>query len=438
MKARLTDLAVDRLKPPTAGRLDVFDSVLPGFGVRVSATGRRTWFVMYRHNGRQVRQALGEAHRQNDPTGAGVTLAQARDAARKAMSLVDRHEDPRRAPAEVLPEQARESFARVAEDFIRLYAEPRLKGARAVAAVIRGKLIPAFGSKPITAVTRRDVLDVTDALAAAGKGTMANRTLAYARKLLNWAVERGVLDASPLNGVSLPAKEASRDRALDDRELAAVWQAAGRLPYPWGPFTRIALLTGQRPSEIAGMRREDLDGALWAIPDPKNSAPHLITLPPAALAELAACPRLEGPFVLSTTGGGKPICPGSNLKAERDPQRSPRKGAKPEPRKLGLLDAELAKLHAEDPERWPLPAPWRLYDARRTAASGMARLGVAPHVIERLLNHRSGVIKGVARVYNRFDYRVEVAHALRLWAHHVEGLALAQSPASTVVALRRL
>lgn len=136
---------------------------------------------MYRHNGKQIRQALGEAHRQRDPEGVGVTLAQARDAARKAMALVDRHEDPRRVPAEVLPEQARESFASVAEDFLRLYALPRLKRSRDVVGVIRGKLIPAFGSKPITTVTRRDVLDVVDALAAAGKGSMANRTLAYAR-----------------------------------------------------------------------------------------------------------------------------------------------------------------------------------------------------------------------------------------------------------------
>lgn len=141
--------------------------------------------------------------------------------------------------------------------------------------------------------------------------------------------------------------------------------------------------------------------------------------------------------MLSTTAGQKPIAPGSGLKAERDPARAPRKGEKPRGWSPGLLDRGLAEVHAEDPGRWPLPAPWRLYDLRRTAASGMARLGVAPHVIERVLNHRTGVIKGVARVYNRFDYREEVAHALRLWAHHVEGLTLAQAPGSTVVALRR-
>lgn len=436
MKARFTDLSVDRLKPPAAGRLEVFDTVLPGFGVRVSATGRRTWFVMYRHNGKLIRQSLGEAHRQRDPEGVNVTLAQARDAARKAMTLVDRHEDPRRARAEVLPEQARESFSAVAEDFVRLYALPRLKRSRDVVGVVRGKLIPAFGSKPITTVSRRDVLDVVDALAAAGKGTMANRTLAYARKLFNWAVERGVLEVSPINGASLPAREESRDRVLDDGELAAVWEAAGRLAYPWKPFTRIALLTGQRPAEVAHMRRQDLDGDLWLITDPKNDRPHAITLAPLALATVDACPELAGPFLLSTTAGHKPISPGSNLKAERDPGRTPRKGEKRTAWKPGLLDKKLAELHAEAPDLWTLPAPWRLYDLRRTAASGMARLGVAPHVIERVLNHRTGVIKGVARVYNRFDYREEAAHALRLWAHHVEGLALSGPAPSNVRELR--
>jgi integrase len=69
--------------------------------------------------------------------------------------------------------------------------------------------------------------------------------------------------------------------------------------------------------------------------------------------------------------------------------------------------------------------PWVLHDLRRTAASGMAGLGVQPHDIEAVLNHRSGVIRGVAAVYNRHSYSAEKRSALDLWGKHVKRLVTA-------------
>ncbi len=66
---------------------------------------------------------------------------------------------------------------------------------------------------------------------------------------------------------------------------------------------------------------------------------------------------------------------------------------------------------------------WRLHDFRRTVASGLARLQTPPHVIEAVLNHRSGTISGVAAVYNRYNYLDEKRQALDGWARHVQGLA---------------
>jgi len=67
-------------------------------------------------------------------------------------------------------------------------------------------------------------------------------------------------------------------------------------------------------------------------------------------------------------------------------------------------------------------APWCLHDMRRTAASGMARMGTPVHVIEAVLNHRSGAISGVAAIYNRHSYLPEKRHAVEAWASHVMGL----------------
>jgi integrase len=144
---------------------------------------------------------------------------------------------------------------------------------------------------------------------------------------------------------------------LTDAELRTVWVAAGRLEHPWRQLLWLLALTGQRRGEVASMRWQDLDGALWHIPDTKRGTPHAVTLPPLALAVLDTIPRY-GAYVLSCSAGERPMSVGSRFVAH--------------------LDAELAKLAAEDPERYPLPAPWRLHDLRRTAASGLARLRGSP------------------------------------------------------------
>jgi integrase len=234
--------------------------------------------------------------------------------------------------------------------------------------------------------------------------------LAVIRKFFSWAVERSIIEVSPALHVKKPSAEASRDRVLSDAELRLIWLAAEALGYPYGPLVRLLALTGQRRSEIAGMRRDELSGALWTIPAQrtKNGRAHEVPLSTAAQAVLAALPRIAGSDYVLTANG-----------------RGPASGFARAKNKLDAAVLTLAQEHAaERRQNEPVRiTPWRLHDLRRTMASGLARLGTSPHVIEAILNHRSGVVSGVAAVYNRHQYLDEKRAALEQWARHLKQLA---------------
>jgi integrase len=428
---KLTDVLVRSLAPRKA-RYDIREGA--GLLVRVFPSGERSFQVVYDFAGRRRRLTLGAYDRRS------YSLAQARKDHKAAMALLARGIDPgaekARAKAQAKEEAANTVAAAVAT-YLAQHVERKLRpGTIAHYRHVLATLVARHGGKPLTTLARGHMLELTEGLVAEdkpGAAVLAHRILVG---FCHWCVARAYLAASPMAGLKSPARVASRDRVLTDAELRTVWTAAGRLEYPWRQLVWLLVLTGQRRSEVAAMRWEDLDGALWHIPDTKRGTPHALILPPLALAVLDTVPRY-GAFVLSCSAGERPATVGSKLKAEPDPRRVRTKGnRKPRGHRPGLLDVELAKLAAEDPERYPLPAPWRLQDLRRTAASGMARLGVAPHVIEAVLNHRSGRVSGIARVYNRFSYAEESAHALAVWADHVERLA-GGSPGENVVRLRR-
>lgn len=189
-------------------------------------------------------------------------------------------------------------------------------------------------------------------------------------------------------GMKAPGKPSSRDRVLSDDEFTLIWTKAGIIGHPFGTIVQILMLTAQRRGEVAAMQWNDIDTgkAVWTIPADrtKNGKPHAVPLSPSALALLASIPRMTSPFVFPARG--KPNQPYSGYsKGKRE------------------LDAA-ADLH-----------DWTLHDIRRTAATGMARLGIAPHVVERVLNHVSGTFSGVAGIYNRFRYEDEMRAALIAW-----------------------
>jgi integrase len=190
----------------------------------------------------------------------------------------------------------------------------------------------------------------------------------------------------------LPAREVARDRVLNDQELAQVILAARNIGGSYGGIVELLALTGQRREEVARLQWEELDLAqrVWRLPRSrtKNAKAHVVHLSEQSMAVLKRFDR-RGPYVFSPLGN-KPFQKFS--KAKR------------------LLD------------QFSGVTGWRLHDLRRTCVSGMARLGIAPHVADKILNHQSGTISGVAAVYQRHEFIAERRTALDLWGAHVAEL----------------
>jgi integrase len=239
------------------------------------------------------------------------------------------------------------------------------------------------------------VVALLDSTVDRGAPIAANRLLAALRSFFNWCCERGLLTVSPCDRLKAPSPERSRDRVLSDRELAQIWQAAGRLGYPFGPAYQLLALTAQRRTEVCGMRWDELDPdlTLWSLPAArvKNNTAHQVPIATPARAILASLPRIvRCPFVFSSNG------------------RTPVSGHSRPKRALDAMVPEVG--------------PWRLHDLRRSAATGMARRGVQLPVIEKILNHTGGSFAGVVGTYQRHDFADEKRAALELWAQFVVGL----------------
>lgn len=377
----LTNKTLEALKP-IAKRYEVHDLLCPGMSVRVSAQGQKVFFVKFRYGLNQKRMKLGVYPR--------ITLATAREKAMDILRQVDEGIDPtkrRRTP--------NMKVEAVCGEFIRLHAQARNKSWREAERILEREFVGTFGQRDIREIKRFDVLEIMDAAVARGSTYQANRILSNIRKLFNWCVERGIVEISPINGLKAPTKEESRDRVLEDHEIVRLLRACRNDVYPFRQFVPILLATAQRRGELAEMRwsEVDLDAKQWVIPADrsKNGKPHVVPLSPYALDFLNEVPRfLDCDYVFTTT------------------RNSPVSGFSKMLRRLS--DGSQT-------------SNWRLHDLRRTAASGMARAGVAPHVVEKVLNHISGTISGVAAVYNRHGYDREKREALETWGEYLAQLS---------------
>jgi integrase len=296
-----------------------------------------------------------------------VTLHQARLAAQKVFAAKLEGRDP---AAEKRAARRRIVADRV-EDLLETFIAQRLWQNRSggeIGRLLRREVGKIWAGRSIS---KRDVVEVVTAIEQRGAPVAANKALKATKTFLRWCVGRAVLDQSPAEGVPLPSKEVPRDRVLDDNELAHVILAARKIGGPYGGIVELLALTGQRREEVAGLHREELDLAqrVWTLPKSrtKNAKPHVVHLSNQSMAVLKRADQ-RGPYVFSLLGT-KPFQEFSRAK-----------------RRLDQLSGV---------------AGWRLHDLRRTCVSGMARLGVAPHVADKILNHQAGTISGVAAVYQR-------------------------------------
>jgi integrase len=383
MRKNLTVVVVASAKVPPGHKypnVDIWDTTLHGFGLRVALTGRKTWMLMYRLNGVQKRLRLGEYNPNNDPASLGV--ADARAAAKIALGKVAGGQDPAAEKAEEKAQDRNaESFASIADLFLNEYVSQKLRPntQSEYRQIINRYLGPAWDARKARDITRADIkVLLADVRGRTEKGVMANRTLAVVRKLFGWAVDEDLIQASPAYKVARPVQEYPRERVLSAPEIKALWMALADQPANVAAFFKLAILTCQRRGEILGMAWAELDlgDRWWTIPGArtKNKRQHRVYLVPAAieiLNGLKAQQQPASPYVFPGTISGKPI---------RNPQR-------------WIWDLKRVGVHA------------RPHDIRRTGATLMTANDVMKDVVGRILNHTQP--GETSRVYDQYSYDKE-------------------------------
>jgi integrase len=400
MAKELTALAIEKMKPGTARR-EVADGRISGLYFIVQPSGARSWAVRYRFAGKPCKFTLGKYPE--------LDLKAARAKAGEIKGSAERGKDPsaekRASKVDTLPNDL---IGDVAGRFVSHHVRRKMKSntAREVERLLNKEIVEPWAGRRLSQIGKSDVHALLDRIVERGSPIVANRVLGWLRLLCSWAVERDIIATSPCDRIKPPAAETARDRVLSDDELKAVWKAADALEPPYGAFVKLLILTGARRTEIAEMRWTEIDARMWTLPKEraKNARQHAVPLSDSVVEILKALPRIAGSDLIFTLNGRNRITAFSLTKQRLD-------------------------------ETMPCIPHWTLHDLRRTFASGCARLGVAVHVVEAALNHRSGAIKGVAAVYNRYDYATEKRAALDVWSRYVE--TLVTGAAANVVELRR-
>jgi integrase len=438
---KLTDLFVDRAKPPASGRLEYFDASFPGLALRITSEGGKSWCVFYRIGGRLRRYTLGRYP--------ALKPADARREAQGALERVRLNIDP--ADEKRARRRGRDAsgpsfevaavFAQFMAKHVRkrngtpIRASTRRETGRLLglapdggdlstwsARSPRTGVVAEWHGRDVRTLTKRDVLDLLDDIVERDAPITANRTLTALKTFFGWCVARDIVAASPCQHVSDPSPEKSAERELADVELVAVWRAAEKIGFPYGSMVQLLLLTGQRRDEVRELPDGELDrrNQLWRLPGErtKNGREHHVPLSTSAIAVLDTLPKIRSRArhndpLLFTLDGRVAI---SNLSR----------------RKKRLDEAMLRELRAIDPDALALK-PWRLHHLRHTLKTWMQRVRIPKDVRNAVQNHYDN---DMDELYGHYSFEKEKRDALDRWARHVEALVSGVAGAE-VVPLRR-
>ena len=399
MRQKLTPAFVRDAKPAATNQI-YWDTELRGFGLLVLPSGQRRYVVQYRLAGRSTRMTFKP----------GLTLMEARKEAKAVLGAVAKGGDP-------LAERRRQegaatnTFKAITEEYLKRECgmtrdadgkatfSGKLRSAEQRLRVFERLIYPVLGPRQIDSIKRSEIVRLLDKIEDENGPSMAHLALAFLSKVMNWHASRDDDFLSPIRrGMGrIKPSEHERDRVLSDDELRIVWQAAERVPGPFGHYVRFLLLTATRRDEAANMTRDEVSNGDWIVPADrmKGKREHVVPLSPAAKKNIDSMPQLGA--IVFTTGGKTPITGFTKFKAKLDA-------------------AVLAELRKQDPEAKPLPN-WTLHDLRRTARSLLSRAGISTDIAERCLGH---VTRGVRGVYDRHAYYDEKKHAFEALAALVE------------------
>src|SRR5262245_9794987 len=395
-KRRLTELSVRKLKPRAEAYL-VWDTHQRGLAIRVQPTGAKAYKTIYSYHGRPRWLHLGDA--------GAIGLADARKLAAEAMLAVAKGSDP---AADKRAERGAGTFAELATKYVELYAKKNNKSWKQGDKLVRRYLLPRWGKLQAASITRADARTVMAQIEAP---VLANQVLAAASAVFSWAVKQELLASNPCRGVDRNETR-DRERVLSDSEVPLFWEAFDDAGLVASSALKAILLTGQRPGEVAHMRREHIVDGWWQMPGTpapklgwpgtKNGESHRVWLTPAVrklMAELTDDGAATG-FVFA----------GERRAAVRH------------------LDAAMRTICAKLKAERATP-----HDLRRTFSTKVTGLGFGREALNRVTNHKEG---GIASVYDRHGYAEETKLVMDAVASKIMALAEGRSAGGKVVPLR--
>ena len=378
---KLTTATVPKIGLP-AGKTDhiEWDDEISGLGLRLREGGSRSFIFQYKLGTKHRRMALGVATPE--------TVARARKTAAKLHARVKLGQDPASDKVEA-QRQASETFEPSAQEFLDTLRDRYRPGSfREIRRHLTLHAKPLH-HLPVARITLRDIAEVVSSVTKQSGAVTANRVRSSLNVLFVWLIQNGRVPANPVVN-SGKNQEKARDRVLSPTELKLIWTNLNCDQF--SAITKLLMLTGQRASEIAGLRWSEIADGQIVLPGErtKNKRVHTLPLAPAAAEIIEQQPRRAERDLIFGDGDG-PFSGWSRCK-ER-------------------LDERIAKANGGR----PLPH-WTHHDLRRSTATHMAEIGVLPHIVEAVLNHVSGHKGGVAGIYNRAGYEKDKRDALIRWA----------------------
>jgi integrase len=401
---------------PEEGKVqtDYWDGSLPGFGMRVSSGGTRSWFVMYRYNGINRRMKLG-----NYPL---MKLADARDAARAALRKAEDGQDPASESKRVKVRM--DTVEDLAKLYIEQHAKPKKRSWKKDDQILNREVLPLIGRKRVVDVKRQDVRDVLQPIIDRGALIRANHTLEVVRMMFNWAIqEKDMAILNPAAGIKKPGEVNDRRRYLTDMEFYQFWKALtlDRLGQHGVAAFQLLALTMQREMEVLRMRWQDIDwnDATWTIPadHAKNQLEHVVPLGEFAIGCLL---NLE-----ALAADGDVYVFQSDVLANDHVRRV-------------FLEKRIIKIR----EAAKL-INVTIHDLRRSGTTYLGRLKVPQLIKKKILNHTARKKGDVTDIYDRFEYLDEKREAMQKWETFLLNMAGVKwdddaEPTSNVVPLARV
>jgi integrase len=407
---KVTKTTVENLSAPKEGKAVLWDKQVAGFGVYVTPRGARVYILQYRMGGRGYPTRRYTIGRHGSPWSA----ERARERARELLYQVYQGTDP------LLKEQQARTAAQVdeklrfsnyIETFDRLYLQTRnLRSAPSVLQHLRLFALPTFGNRPITTITRQQIVALMDQLTERSRGT-ANHTFSALSAMMSFALQRSDIDHNPFSGLKKPHKFQRRQRVLSDWEILRVWEAAHDIGFPEGAAIQMLLLTGQRLKEVSRALWDEMDlrDYFWKLPPErtKNKRPHIVPITERMLRffdEHWPAEARSGHLFLGPRG--KPFNSFHLMKLRLN----------------AYVDRRVALANANLPQgTGSSVGDFVLHDLRRTAATGIRALGEPLEHVEALLNHRE-IRSELVETYQVYDLASEKQIALAKWHKHIEGL----------------